>query len=85
MTLSGNQEATGEKTFTAPVLYDMVADGGSLTDASEVSASLVSGAKISVVGAQAEAEFRVRNTYIGVGPPDDTLGSDGDMYIQKNA
>jgi hypothetical protein len=36
-----------------------------------------------VAGAQAEAEFRVRNVYIGVGDPSNSLGNDGDMYISK--
>jgi hypothetical protein len=78
VTLAGAQHITGVKTMDSPVLETPTvnapaATGGTHTDA----------AKISVAGAQAEAEFRVRNVYIGVGDPSNSLGNDGDMYISK--
>lgn len=73
VTLDGDQHITGVKTMDAPILTAPVATGGTHTAAT----------KMSVTGAQAEAEFRVRNTYIGVGDPDNSLGNDGDIYISK--
>jgi hypothetical protein len=46
--------------------------GGTLTDATHVA----------VTGPQELADFRVRNTYVGSGAPVNTLGSDGDLYIE---
>ena len=78
VTLAGDQHITGVKTMDSPVLEtptvtDPAATGGTHTDATHMS----------VAGAQAEAEFRVRNTYIGTGVPSNSLGSDGDIYIDK--
>lgn len=39
--------------------------------------------EVTLTGAQAEAEFRVRATYIGTGAPSNSIGNDGDLYIQK--
>ena len=73
VTLSGVQHVTGVKTMDTPILTAPVATGGTHTGASHVS----------VAGAQVEAEFRVRNVYIGTGDPSNTIGEDGDMYISK--
>ena len=70
--LTGAQTLS-EKTLTAPVI-----EGGEVDQATHVKAHLMK-----VIGDQPEAEFRVRNTYIGVGPPANTLGNDGDLYIEK--
>jgi hypothetical protein len=74
VTLAGDQTITGVKTIQSPILETPAATGGTHTGAT----------KISLAGAQAEAEFRVRNTYIGVGDPDNSLGNDGDIYISKS-
>lgn len=73
VTLDGAQTITGAKTLESPVLDAPTATGGSHTGAT----------KISVTGVQAEAEFRVRNVYIGSGSPSNSMGSDGDLYINK--
>ena len=83
VTLDGSQHITGIKTMDSPVLHTPSVDGiaaigGTLVDLTEVAS-----AKAVVTGAQAEAEFRVRNTYIGIGAPSNSLGNDGDIYIDK--
>ena len=78
VTLTGSQDITGQKTMNAPILIDAEVSGGQHT-----AATIVTSDKILAVGVQAEGEFRVRNTYIGSGPPSTLLGNDGDMYIDK--
>lgn len=78
VTLDGSQTVTGVKTFESPVLQTPTITTPTATGGTHTGAT-----KISVTGAQAEAEFRVRNTYIGVGDPDNSLGNDGDIYISK--
>jgi hypothetical protein len=79
VTLTGDQTITGVKTMEAPILNAPVATGGTHSGGTHTDAT-----KISLAGAQVEAEFRVRNTYIGVGDPDNSLGNDGDIYISKS-
>lgn len=64
---------TGSGAHGYPAITDVVVQGG----------TAIAMTHMSVAGAQAEAEFRVRNTYIGTGVPDNALGNDGDIYIQK--
>lgn len=78
VTLSGDQHITGVKEFDAPILNDPVASDGRFVGGTHVDAT-----HLSVAGAQAEAEFRVRNTYIGSGVPSNAMGNDGDLYIDK--
>jgi hypothetical protein len=78
VTLDGAQTVTGVKTLESPVLETPTVTAPSVTGGTHTAAT-----KMSLTGVQAEAEFRVRNTYIGVGPPSDSLGSDGDLYIDK--
>lgn len=83
VTTTGSQDITGAKTLTSPVLHTPSMDGvtvlgGTLADLTEVES-----AKVAVTGVQPLAEFRVRNTYIGSGAPSNSLGSDGDLYIDK--
>lgn len=77
VTLTGAQVIKDKTLVTpnlaAPAVADMVALGGTFNEAD----------KISLIGPQAEAEFRVRNTYIGTGVPDNALGNDGDLFISK--
>ena len=80
VTLTGAQDITGAKTLHSPTLHTPTLDAPVATGGTHTAAT-----KISVTGAQAEAEFRVRNTYIGSGPPSNSLGNDGDLYIQKEA
>jgi hypothetical protein len=79
MTLSGDQEATGAKTFPAPVLNDPVITGGTAAGMGSITADV-----ISLVGAQAAEEWRVRNIYMGTGIPADTFGNDGDLFISRD-
>lgn len=74
VTLAGDQHITGIKTMDSPVLTTPAATGGTHVDAS----------KISVAGPQVEAEFRVRNVYIGTADPADSLGENGDLYIKRS-
>jgi hypothetical protein len=78
VTLTGDQHITGRKTMDSPILAAPEITGGTVDQAAHVKADTMK-----VLGAQAEAEFRVRNTYIGVGAPSNSLGNDGDLYIDK--
>lgn len=78
VTLTGAQAITGAKTMTSPILTTPTITTPTATGGTHTAAT-----KLSVTGAQAEAEFRVRNTYIGTGVPDNSLGSDGDIYLDK--
>jgi hypothetical protein len=78
VTLDGDQTITGVKTMQAPILETPV-----VTDPAATGGTHTAATKMSLSGAQAEAEFRVRNTYIGVGDPDNSLGNDGDLFISK--
>ena len=79
VTLDGAQDITGVKTLHSPTLHTPTLDAPVATGGTHTGAT-----KISVTGAQAEAEFRVRNTYIGSGVPSDAMGNDGDIYIMKD-
>jgi hypothetical protein len=78
VTLTGDQHITGVKTMDSPVLETPTVNAPVTVGGTHTAAT-----KMSVSGAQAEAEFRVRNVYIGVGDPSNSLGNDGDMYISK--
>ena len=80
VTLDGDQHITGVKTLDSPILATPEIDAPVAVGGTHTAAT-----KISVTGAQAEAEFRVRNVYIGSGVPSDSIGSDGDLYINKDA
>jgi len=73
MTLSGDQEATGTKTFRGAILNDPVITDGAVNEASY----------ITLAAGQTLDSFRARNIYIGDGPPSKFAGNDGDLYIQK--
>jgi hypothetical protein len=79
VTTDGDQVILGEKTLMAPIL-----EGGEVHGAAVTGGTIIDATKISVTGAQAEAEFRVRNVYIGTGVPSNGMGSDGDLYIMKD-
>lgn len=83
VTLAGAQTITGVKTLQTPVIEGGTQDAPVVTGPTITGGEHTAAVKMSVAGAQAEAEFRVRNTYIGTGVPDDALGSNGDIYIQK--
>ena len=83
VTVAGDQNITGQKTMTAPIMSDPVMTGVDITGGTATGLTSVDADAISVNGDQAEAEFRVRNTYIGSGPPSDAIGNDGDLYIDK--
>ena len=83
VTLAGDQHITGVKTMDSPVLHTPSMDGIAVIGGTLVDLTEVVSAKVAVTGAQPEAEFRVRNVYIGVGDPSDSLGNDGDLYISK--
>lgn len=78
VTLDGDQHITGTKTMDAPVLHAPTLDAPAATGGTHTGAT-----KMSLTGPQAEAEFRVRNVYIGTAAPSDSLGSDGDLYIKR--
>jgi hypothetical protein len=83
VTLDGNQHITGTKTMDTPILEAPIVNDATITGGSVDQAVHVKSDFLKALGAQAEAEFRVRNTYIGSGPPDNALGNDGDMYVDK--
>lgn len=58
-----------------PAIANVVVQGGTALGMSHVS----------VAGAQAEAEFRVRNVKISAVPPTPADGEDGDLWIVKGA
>ena len=78
VTLDGAQVITGAKTLETPHIEGGTQNAPTVTGGTHTAAT-----KISVAGVQAETEFRVRNTYIGVGVPNNSLGNDGDLYIDK--
>ena len=78
VTLTGTQEITGVKT-----LHDPVLDAPIMADADSYGGKFLAATHMTLAGAQAEAEFRVRNVLIGTGVPDNSIGNDGDLYIAK--
>ena len=78
VTISGDQDITGQKTMESPILNTPDVQGGTVTAADSVTATVMS-----VIGAQTEQSFRARNIFIGDRDPLDTDGNDGDIWIRK--
>lgn len=83
VTLDGAQVITGAKTLETPHIEGGTQAAPVITGPTVTGGEHTGAVKLSVAGAQAEAEFRVRNTYIGTGVPDNALGNDGDLFISK--
>lgn len=76
VTLSGAQ-TLHDKTLTAPIVNDPAVDGGTLTGSAVLEAT-----KVTLAGAQTEAEFRAREIILSTGDPTPADGEDGAVWIK---
>lgn len=77
VTTDGDQIILGEKTLMTPII-----EGGSVNGAAVIGGSIHEVTKVTLTGAQVEAEFRAREIILSTGDPTPADGEDGSIWMK---